>query len=129
VLASGGRFTVSDIVFQGSQPQALRTNVASWDGCIVKALEEETYRNLLRDAGFADIEVEVTRRYALADIAGNGAPPSTRFPRRNDRRWMVGSSARSFALASRSKARSLLSEGRRQDFPGLSLVFSTLVLH
>jgi arsenite methyltransferase len=76
VLALGGRFTVSDIVFQGSQPQALRTNVASWDGCIVRALEEETYRDLLRDAGFTAIEVEVTRRYSLADIAGNGAGAS-----------------------------------------------------
>ena len=76
MLALGGRFTVSDIVFQGSQPQALGTFVASWDGCIVRALEEETYRDLLRDAGFTDIEVEVTRRYSLADIAGNGAGAS-----------------------------------------------------
>jgi hypothetical protein len=48
----------------------------SWAGCIAGALEEETYRDLLRDAGFTDIEVEVTRRYSLADIAGNGASAS-----------------------------------------------------
>ena len=76
MLAPGGRFTVSDIVFQGSQPQALRTNVALWAACIVRALEEETYQDLLRDAGFTDIEVELTRRYSLADIAGNGAGAS-----------------------------------------------------
>jgi arsenite methyltransferase len=39
-------------------------------------LEEETYKDLLRGAGFTDIEVEVTRRYSLADIAGNGASAS-----------------------------------------------------
>jgi SAM-dependent methyltransferase len=76
VLAPGGRFAVSDIVFQGHLPRALRTDMESWAGCIAGALEEETYRNLLRDTGFTDIEVEVTRRYSLADIAGNGASAS-----------------------------------------------------
>jgi arsenite methyltransferase len=76
VLAPGGRFAVSDIVFQGRLPQALRTDMESWAGCIAGALEEETYRNLLRDAGFSDIEVEVTRRYSLADITESGASAS-----------------------------------------------------
>jgi arsenite methyltransferase len=73
VLTPGGRFAVSDIVFQGHMPQALRTDMESWAGCIAGASEEETYRGLLRNAGFTDIEVEVTRRYSLADVAGNGA--------------------------------------------------------
>jgi arsenite methyltransferase len=76
VLAPGGRFAVSDIVFQGHLPQALRTDMESWAGCFAGALEEETYRDLLRGAGFTDIKVEVTRRYSLADIAGNGASAS-----------------------------------------------------
>ncbi len=65
VLAPGGRFAVSDIVFQGHLPQALRQDMESWAGCIAGALEEETYKDLLRGAGFTDIEVEVTRRYSL----------------------------------------------------------------
>ncbi len=76
VLAPGGRFAVSDIVFQGRLPQALRLDMESWAGCIAGALEEETYRNLLHAAGFSDIEVEVTRRYALQDIAEGGASAS-----------------------------------------------------
>jgi SAM-dependent methyltransferase len=76
VLAPGGRFAVSDIVFQGHLPQALRTDMESWAGCIAGALEEETYRNLLLDAGFIAIEVEVTWRYSFADIAGNEASAS-----------------------------------------------------
>jgi SAM-dependent methyltransferase len=76
VLAPSGRFAVSDIVFQGHLPQTLRTDMESWAGCIAGALEEETYRDLLRDAGFIDIEVEVIRRYSLADIVGNGASAS-----------------------------------------------------
>ena len=32
------------------------------------ALEEDTYRSLLHDAGFVDVEVEVTRRYTIDEI-------------------------------------------------------------
>jgi arsenite methyltransferase len=76
VLAPGGRFAVSDIVFQGHIPQILRQDLESWAGCIAGALEEETYRALLTAAGFSVIEVEVTRRYQLQDIAERGASAS-----------------------------------------------------
>lgn len=76
VLAPSGRFAVSDIVFQGRIPAAIRGDLEAWAGCIAGALEEETYRQLLQDAGFTDIDVEVTRRYALNDIADSGASDS-----------------------------------------------------
>jgi arsenite methyltransferase len=76
VLTPGGRFAVSDIVFQGRIPQALRADLESWAGCIAGALEEETYRALLASAGFTNVEVEVTRRYALQDISESGAKAS-----------------------------------------------------
>jgi arsenite methyltransferase len=76
VLVPGGRFAVSDIVFQGQIPAGLRTDLEAWAGCIAGALEEEVYRRLLLDAGFTAIEVEVTRRYSLSDIAGSGASSS-----------------------------------------------------
>jgi hypothetical protein len=40
------------------------------------ALEEESYRKLIAAAGFVDIEVEVTRRYSLQDLAESGAGTS-----------------------------------------------------
>src|SRR3989441_6479528 len=73
ILVPGGRFAVSDIVFQGHFPQAIRADLEAWAGCIAGALEEEVYRHLLAEVGFADIDVEVTRRYALNDIAERGA--------------------------------------------------------
>jgi arsenite methyltransferase len=76
VLTPGGRLAVSDIVFQGHIPQILRQDLESWAGCIAGALEEETYRTLLTAAGFTAIEVEVTRRYQLQDIAESGASAS-----------------------------------------------------
>ena len=76
VLVPGGRFAVSDIVFQGHIPRVLRADLEAWAGCIAGALEEETYRHLLEEVGFTDIEVEVTRRYSLNDIAESGAHTS-----------------------------------------------------
>ncbi len=76
VLTPGGRFAVSDIVVQGDLPPVLRRDMESWAGCVAGALEEETYRALLRDAGFIDVQIEVTRRYSLDEIAASGASSS-----------------------------------------------------
>jgi arsenite methyltransferase len=76
VLAPGGQFAVLDIVFQGSIPQTLRTDLDAWASCIAGALEEGNYQELLREAGFTDIEVEETRRYSLVEIVGSKASDS-----------------------------------------------------
>jgi arsenite methyltransferase len=76
VLSPGGRFAVSDIVFLGQFPQAIRSDLEAWAGCITGALEEETYRRLLAEAGFTNIEIEVTRRYSIQDVAESGASAS-----------------------------------------------------
>ena len=72
VLSPGGRFAVSDIVFQGQLPPAIRSDLEAWAGCLAGALEEDTYRRLLAEASFTDIEVEVTRRYSVQDVAESG---------------------------------------------------------
>jgi len=66
VLRPGGRFAVSDIVVQGSMPEAVRTSMEAWAGCLAGALEEREYRSFLSAAGFAGIDVEVTRIYNAA---------------------------------------------------------------
>lgn len=76
VLTPGGRFAVSDIVVQGELPSVLRRDMESWAGCVAGALEEQTYRTILQEAGFVDIEIEVTRRYSLAEINQSGASAS-----------------------------------------------------
>ena len=79
VLKPGGRFAVSDIVIHGGLPEtfqdrvALRRDLSAWAGCIAGALTDEEYRAGLAAAGFAGIELEVTRRYQLADV-----PPQAR---------------------------------------------------
>jgi ubiquinone/menaquinone biosynthesis C-methylase UbiE len=69
VLKPGGRFAVSDVVAQGELPANLREDMQAWVGCVAGALEEQEYRRLLSDAGFQDIEVEVTRVYDPRELA------------------------------------------------------------
>jgi arsenite methyltransferase len=79
VLKPGGRFAVSDVVVRGETPDALRRSMELWVGCVAGALEEQEYRELLADAGFEQIELEVTRVYASEDAAafleGSGIDP------------------------------------------------------
>jgi arsenite methyltransferase len=73
VLRPGGRFAVSDVVFQGDVtlvPEELLRDVEAWSGCIAGALEERDYLEKLRRAGFADADVEVTNVY-------DGAPENS----------------------------------------------------
>lgn len=76
VLNAGGRFSVSDIVIQGQLPEVIQKDMEAWAGCIAGALEEETYRRLLTEAGFTAIEFEVTRRYSVQEVAESGASAS-----------------------------------------------------
>jgi arsenite methyltransferase len=74
VLKPGGRFAVSDIVIHGELPPdlldkaELRRDLLAWAGCIAGALTDAEYREGLIAAGFEEIELEITRRYTLADL-------------------------------------------------------------
>jgi len=74
VLKPGGRFAVSDIVIHSGLPEevrdsaAFRRDLSSWAGCIAGALTDAEYRAGLAQAGFTDIDLEITRRYTMADL-------------------------------------------------------------
>jgi len=66
VLRPGGRFAVSDIVFQGDMsliPEHILRSIEAWSGCVAGALEEREYLDKLRSAGFVDAGIQVTRTY------------------------------------------------------------------
>jgi SAM-dependent methyltransferase len=67
VLRPGGRFAVADVVVRGSLPAALRRNLELWVGCVAGALEENEFKDLLREVGFESPEIEPTRVYRLED--------------------------------------------------------------
>jgi len=67
VLRPGGRFAVSDVVTRGAVPEAVRSSMMLWVGCIAGALDEQDYRSKLAAACFTDIEIEPTRTYSIED--------------------------------------------------------------
>ncbi len=76
VLKPGGRFAVSDVVADGPVPAELRRDMEAWVGCLAGALEIDTYKALLAEAGFENIGVEITRRYTVAEAGlDSGALP------------------------------------------------------
>ncbi len=76
VLRPGGRLAISDIVVRGSMPAEIKKSLELWAGCVAGALEDETYRTLLQEAGFHHIGIEPTRIYRAADakdfLSGTG---------------------------------------------------------
>ena len=48
---------------QGTLPASVKASMDAWAGCLGGALEEREYRSFLADAGFVDVDVEVTRVY------------------------------------------------------------------
>lgn len=84
VLKPGGRFAVSDVVTRGEMLPEIRKSVLLWVGCIAGALEETDYLRKLKDAGFAEAEVEPTRIYHVADarefLSGQGFDVDTLAP-------------------------------------------------
>jgi arsenite methyltransferase len=67
VLKPNGRFAVSDVVIRGSIPSELRRSMELWVGCVAGALTEDEYQAKLRNAGFADVELEPWRVYQVED--------------------------------------------------------------
>jgi len=66
VLRPGGRFAVSDMVYQGdvaAVPEEIRRSVEMWGGCIAGALEEHDYVARLEQTGFVHPEVVPTTDY------------------------------------------------------------------
>ena len=76
VLKPGGRFAVSDVVTRGEIPEAVRSDILLWVGCLAGALDEHEFRIKLAAAGFEAIGIEPTRIYKVDDarefFAGKG---------------------------------------------------------
>ncbi len=73
VLRPGGRLAISDIVVDGDLSglpvDEVQIRAAlSWAGCIAGALTIEQYRQLLTQAGFEQVSVDVRQRYTPEDL-------------------------------------------------------------
>jgi len=70
-LKPGGRLLVSDLVLTRPLPESVRESVEAYVGCVAGASLKDEYVRLIRDAGFADVEVVEERGYG----AGAGVLP------------------------------------------------------
>lgn len=64
VLKPGGRFGISDVVFEEGLSEAERAERGSYTGCIAGALSIEEFRRGLEAAGFTDISIDPTHQVA-----------------------------------------------------------------
>ncbi|MBD0254846.1 MAG: methyltransferase domain-containing protein, partial [Cytophagales bacterium] len=67
VLKPGGHFSISDIVLSGELPEGLQQDAALYAGCVSGAIQREAYLDLVRRAGFVNVQVQKQRRITLPD--------------------------------------------------------------
>jgi arsenite methyltransferase len=58
VLKPGGHFSISDVVTYGQVPPEIRQDMELWAGCLAGALDREDYLQIIRQAGFENVQVK-----------------------------------------------------------------------
>jgi len=67
IIKKGGHFCVSDIVIKGELPAELKKSAEMYAGCVAGAVQMEEYINLIKAAGFVDVEILKTKTIDLPD--------------------------------------------------------------
>ncbi len=76
VLKPGGRLAISDVIATADIPAALGEQIDALSGCISGAVRATELEAMLRDAGFADVRIEVkpeSRNFIRDWLPGSGA--------------------------------------------------------
>lgn len=63
VLKPRGKFTISDIVVDGTISEEKRRDASLWAGCISGAIDKKEYIGIIRKAGFSYVEVVSEKKY------------------------------------------------------------------
>ena len=57
VLRPGGRVVISDIVLDGELPEAVRSDLMAYVGCVAGAMQRESYFSKIEEAGLVGVEI------------------------------------------------------------------------
>jgi ubiquinone/menaquinone biosynthesis C-methylase UbiE len=57
ILMPGCKFCISDIVIEGEMPDEIRNSVEMYVGCVAGAIRKNEYLDIIKTAGFSDVEV------------------------------------------------------------------------
>ncbi|MEO8398828.1 MAG: arsenite methyltransferase [Ignavibacteriaceae bacterium] len=67
ILKPGAHFSVSDIVVKGEIPEEFKKSAELYAGCVSGAIEQEEYIQIIKDAGFKNIEIKKSKSINLPD--------------------------------------------------------------
>jgi SAM-dependent methyltransferase len=80
VLKPGGRMLISDLVLTRPLPPEMKNDVDLYVGCVAGASLREEYLDLMREAGFADVEVVAQSGYSVGEtLLEPGSPRADAF--------------------------------------------------
>ena len=64
VLKPGGRLALSDMVEVEPLPPQVKSAMDAWAGCVAGTIPVDAYRAAVTEAGFEDVEIEITNTFA-----------------------------------------------------------------
>ena len=67
VLKPGGRFSISDVVIEGSLPEGLLKAGEMYAGCVAGAIQKQDYLSGIAEVGFVNLEVQKQKQILLPD--------------------------------------------------------------
>lgn len=67
ILKPGAHFCVSDIVIQGEMIGELKKSAEMYAGCVSGALRQGEYLNIIKEAGFKNVEIKKSKKTDLPD--------------------------------------------------------------
>jgi ubiquinone/menaquinone biosynthesis C-methylase UbiE len=80
VLKPGGRLAISDIVYTGKiDPQVHKRFQSTWTGCVGGTIEADRYFQILRDAGFPNIEIVARHPLPPKELSEMACCPGSEF--------------------------------------------------
>lgn len=67
ILKKGGHFSVSDIVLVGELPEGVKKSAEMYAGCVSGAVQKNEYLEIIRAAGFVNIQLQKEKRITIPE--------------------------------------------------------------